>query len=137
MCAIDSESVGVDVQQICLRTDLDIAERFFAPAEAEQLRSLPVEQQREGFFELWALKESYIKAEGRGLSIPLDSFAFAFELQNNRQPTAITLCCPDATQAWQFRLFDFDRGYKLALCLNHSDFPSAIDYFDEVDYGKF
>jgi len=67
--------VGVDLEPI--RPDFatqDIAKRFFAPAEVEELQSLPPELRAEGFFLCWTRKEAYIKARGEGLQIPLDSF---------------------------------------------------------------
>ena len=66
----------------------ELAQRFFAAAECEYLRGLPPSLLREAFFRIWTLKEAYIKAEGKGLSIPLDSFHFQFSQQD---PAEVTL----------------------------------------------
>ncbi|PYE48916.1 4'-phosphopantetheinyl transferase superfamily protein [Paenibacillus barcinonensis] len=66
--------VGVDVEKIA-PIDLQIAERFFSPQENAYLAAMPADQQNHTFYRLWTLKESYIKAIGTGLSLPLDSFA--------------------------------------------------------------
>ena len=68
--------IGVDLERIGKPTldHVRIAERFFAPAEAACLRSLPPETRLESFFRLWTLKEAYVKALGEGLRIPLASF---------------------------------------------------------------
>jgi len=68
--------IGIDIER--LRSNLSferIAKRFFPPAEFEKLRSLPPEEFVEGFFNFWTCKEAYIKAIGKGLSIPLNQFA--------------------------------------------------------------
>lgn len=71
------ESIGVDVEWVLREgKNVEIADSFFSPEEAESLRRLPTGKQQERFFVLWTLKESYIKACGKGLSIPLDSFSF-------------------------------------------------------------
>jgi 4'-phosphopantetheinyl transferase len=70
--------VGIDLEGI--RSDFPrevIAERFFAPDEAAELRAVPAELQAEGFFNCWTRKEAYLKARGKGLQIPLDSFEVA------------------------------------------------------------
>jgi 4'-phosphopantetheinyl transferase len=68
--------VGVDVEVIRPVSDMEaIAKRFFSPLEYEMLRRVPAENQLEAFFNCWTRKEAYVKAEGLGFYIPLDSFA--------------------------------------------------------------
>lgn len=60
--------VGVDIEQI--RQDgirPGIAQRFFAPAE-QAFATTP-----EKFFQIWSMKESYLKFLGTGLAYPLQS----------------------------------------------------------------
>lgn len=45
-----------------------IAERFFYPEEWVFIKSLPDEEQMKAFFEVWTLKEAYLKAIGTGFS---------------------------------------------------------------------
>jgi len=72
--------VGVDVEDSMRdRRTVEVADRFFAPSEVAALRALPEAQQHQRFFAYWTLKESYIKARGMGLAIPLDRFAFVIE----------------------------------------------------------
>jgi 4'-phosphopantetheinyl transferase len=71
--------VGVDIEaRRDTATYLSIARRHFAPAEVAQLEMLPREAQPAQFLRYWSLKESYIKARGLGLSLPLDKFWFRF-----------------------------------------------------------
>jgi 4'-phosphopantetheinyl transferase len=67
--------LGVDVELV--RSDFacdEIAERYFAPEEVEELRMLPASLRAEALFLCWTRKEAYMKARGEGLQIPLDSF---------------------------------------------------------------
>ncbi|WZX99268.1 4'-phosphopantetheinyl transferase superfamily protein [Bacillus sp. FSL W7-1360] len=77
--ALDETTVGVDVEQIHSIEELSLAKRFFDPAEAAQLSELSEKQRQERFFQLWSLKESYIKWKGTGLGTPLHSFRFMKE----------------------------------------------------------
>lgn len=68
------EELGIDAEDLTRRAPLDIADHFFAPPEAQALSALPPEQRPERFFLLWTLKEAYLKACARGLSVPLSHF---------------------------------------------------------------
>jgi len=70
-CAIADVPVGIDVELI-KPIDMKIAERFFAPDEKAYITG---NQQAARFFKVWTMKESRIKWEGKGLSIPLPSFS--------------------------------------------------------------
>jgi 4'-phosphopantetheinyl transferase len=67
--------VGVDVERC--RPDvavLDLAQRFFAPAEADAVRAASPEARLEVFYRCWSRKEAVLKATGEGLALALDSF---------------------------------------------------------------
>jgi len=78
ICAVTLEDdIGCDVENTGRSNDvLAIAERYFSPKESTELFALPEAEQRHRFFDYWTLKESYIKAWGLGLAIPLTDFSF-------------------------------------------------------------
>ena len=70
-----NRDIGVDIEGINQNFScLEIAEKFFSPLENSVLRSLPEHLQPTAFFTCWTRKEAYIKAVGKGLSIPLNQF---------------------------------------------------------------
>ena len=69
-------SVGVDLECIRTREDYsEVARRFFSGDEVEQLNAMPTHLYAEAFLGCWTRKEACLKAIGRGLTLPLDSFA--------------------------------------------------------------
>ncbi len=71
-CAVGTDQVGLDLQEVRDCETDRIAERFFNPSETEWLRE---HGSREDFFRIWAKKESYVKYTGDGLSRGLDYFS--------------------------------------------------------------
>src|SRR6476469_1957072 len=70
-----NRDIGVDIEGINPNFPcLEIAEKFFSTLENSVLRSLPEHLQPRAFFTCWTRKEAYIKAVGKGLSIPLNQF---------------------------------------------------------------
>ena len=75
--------IGVDVESKKLQIDhLELARAYFAAAEIELIEALPEARQRDAFFALWTLKEAYVKAQGKGLSIPLSAFTVTLNPPN-------------------------------------------------------
>jgi 4'-phosphopantetheinyl transferase len=70
-------AIGVDVEDMQRRVEISkIADRFFTPGEREVLHAMDPGMKRSRFFDYWTLKESYLKARGTGLSVPLDRLGF-------------------------------------------------------------
>lgn len=70
-----SRKIGIDVEHI--RDNLDyasIARRFFSPQEVDFIESAPKVRKQGLFYEIWVRKEAYLKALGKGLSMPLSEF---------------------------------------------------------------
>lgn len=71
-CAVSDKAVGVDIQ-IIGKANMLLAKRFFTIDECEYINSS--KNANEAFFDIWVKKESFIKAVGKGLAIPLSSFS--------------------------------------------------------------
>src|SRR5207237_5593023 len=67
--------VGLDLERV--RPEVageEIAERYYSPAEVAAFRALPPSERERAFFACWTRKEAYLKALGRGLTVPLEGF---------------------------------------------------------------
>lgn len=117
MLGITSDrTLGIDVESMEAReVDIDGLDRYFAPQERAALLALPPFARRRRFFELWTLKESYIKARGMGLAIPLD--AFRFELTGEQGLTLhMRTDLGDAPERWRLWQLTLRARYLAAVC---------------------
>jgi len=109
-------ALGVDVENVGVREPYTgIADRYFSPAEAADLHSLPKPQQHKRFFDIWTLKESYIKARGMGLAIPLDGFSFHFPSERSIA-FSTQAALGDKASRWQFWQFYPEPQFGAAVC---------------------
>jgi 4'-phosphopantetheinyl transferase len=102
-------AVGVDIERI--RADVtrrnEIARKYFAPAERDQLASA-AEPERV-FFDLWTCKEAFVKARGDGIFSGLDQFEVWL-----KDPRVLSVRGQPATGWWLARLPEM-AGYSGAV----------------------
>ncbi len=116
--AIDNQPIGIDIEYVKELTDIDTIVNHFSKEEKEALLSLDDEKKIEQLYNLWVLKESYLKAIGKGLSCPLNSFSITLaqnKVHLNNEP--------EQEINWQFKTYSSLEGYKCAVCAGHSELP--------------
>ncbi len=102
MVVLSDKEIGCDIQQI-KNINLSIADRFFTAEEKKYVKCT------EDFFRIWTLKESFIKAIGKGLALPLNSFSIkGLDLDKPY--------CEYNRELYEFKEFDKMTGYCIAVC---------------------
>ena len=124
--------IGVDVEKIQPeRAGEEIANRYFSPAEAEELRTLPADLRPEGFFLCWTRKEAYVKALGEGLRFPLDRF------QVSLSPGKPAQLHGDAGLRWSIEAFDpsFNSEPRYVAAVISEGQDSTAQFFEWKEIG--
>jgi 4'-phosphopantetheinyl transferase len=115
--------LGIDVEKIRpIDNWQDIARRYFSQKEIAELAALPPAQRDEGFYTCWTRKESYVKASGEGLLVPLDSFDVTLT------PGAPEILTAADASKWTLRSIDPHPGYVAALTVEGQNFD--LNFWD-------
>ena len=111
--------IGVDIEHIRPMTSAeDIIERYCSKREKLDFSYVPKSLKPVAFFNCWTRKEAYIKAQGEGLSRPLDDFSVSLAPGD---PAAF-LSIREAT-SWSLSEVEADDGYVAAVVVEGSELP--------------
>ncbi|MEC0665831.1 4'-phosphopantetheinyl transferase superfamily protein [Priestia flexa] len=126
------ELVGIDIEKI-QPIDVEVFKYVLSSDEYVGLLDKKGIERCLLFYELWTLKESYVKAMGYGLSVELNSFAIfrtaegQYGIRQDHSP-----------HSFFFQLYDIDPAYKFCVCTTTNTFPSSVDIIDiYMLYSKF
>ncbi|WP_139997179.1 4'-phosphopantetheinyl transferase family protein [Paenibacillus paridis] len=149
VAAFHTESIGIDIEVIG-KADMELARAMFATSEYEALSNHSAEGRDRLFYRIWTAKESCIKAVGKGLSIPLDSFSVVQEGSvslpgtvaeaagaENMGAEAVGASAPPMLRSavkgqtpelcgWHLRQFELEPDYMLTVCSATDCWPSRI-----------
>ncbi|WP_264874424.1 4'-phosphopantetheinyl transferase family protein [Vibrio agarivorans] len=120
VCAVSVESeVGVDVEILDKKRNfMAIAQQYFAEQEFQSLRALRNEQERKLlFFQLWTLKEAYLKACGKGITVPLSSICFDTLPINDRHKLDYSAHRESSSNHWQLKSARLSEKHLMAVAL--------------------
>jgi len=119
VCAVSSKELGIDVERI-RKVNLRIAERFFSPSEIHDLMAVEEENRMQYFITLWTIKESYLKAIGRGLTQHLNSFTIV------KNGDSYLLTGNSEAETYGIENQQLDHEYMMAICAPLPYSPSKI-----------
>lgn len=124
VCVIAPFEVGCDIEKTAV-ADYKIAKRFFCENEYKNIVSCA--DGNDLFYRYWTLKESFIKAVGQGMKIPLNSFSISIG-------NSVTV--KQSISPFDYSFFEVDalKGYRLAVCAkeNLSDISFVAVTADQI-----
>ncbi len=114
VCAIHNKEVGIDIEQLG-RMKEKTANRFFHDDERKELDNCKeVSEKQKRLLTYWTLKESYMKATGMGLKIPLNSFVVKIVQTKDNQMA--TFEKEGKSLDYKADIIEFNTGYSIAVC---------------------
>ena len=117
-CAITRhEFVGIDVESIFRKElTMEFAKRYYGVSEIKQISLLTPEKQSTRILEYWLLKEAYLKALGRGFSLPMDAVNFNFDQHGNAK--LVVGMENECTKDWLFYPFRISPVHMAAIAMS-------------------
>jgi 4'-phosphopantetheinyl transferase len=124
ICSFSDKEIGIDIEKITEGSiDIDIAKRFFCISEYEYIiRQNTSIKQKEAFYRLWVLKESFMKVTGIGMTLLFDSFEIVME-----DNISVEQSVDD--QKYFFKEYKVD-DYRIALCSTIADQDDGVENCD-------
>ncbi|WP_428912486.1 4'-phosphopantetheinyl transferase family protein [Niallia sp. Krafla_26] len=108
VCATDYQEIGIDIEKV-KPININSIMNSFSEIEKRDLNRITVSEEKlDYFYDLWTLKESYVKALGQGLFHPIDSFSIR---KINGKIIGIGIM-----EDYYFKQIDIAEDYKLSVC---------------------
>ncbi len=131
MGVTQSAHIGVDIE--CEKPSADITgivKRFFSEPESQAIELLSESERTKAFYRAWTRKESFIKADGRGLSFPLSDFSVDVSEAPVDQNTLLEIRGSiSEAQDWNVRsVDDLPEKYYAAFAMDKA--PKKVFYWD-------
>jgi 4'-phosphopantetheinyl transferase len=126
--------LGVDVEQVFSEAVMnDVSGAVLSDPERGAFGRLDPGERRDWFVRLWTRKEAYIKADGRGMSLPLDRI----DVSTPAGRVRLYEDSPDnwlLSHRWGIRELTVASGYAAALATDGLD--CRVAYFDWPPYAR-
>jgi 4'-phosphopantetheinyl transferase len=119
VCGTANSNVGIDIEKVSEIEALKLANEFFSDEEFYDISSMNSDEQINYFYDIWTLKESYIKTIGKGLYIPLNSFSI-------KKESRTLISYKNIPKDFYFRQYSIEPNYKISACATREEFPQDI-----------
>ncbi|HEX4044309.1 MAG TPA: 4'-phosphopantetheinyl transferase superfamily protein [Gammaproteobacteria bacterium] len=103
-------AIGIDIEKIAVSYNPGVVKRYFSPQENQAFFALSEAERNTSFYRVWARKEAMVKATGKGLFLPLNSFSVSL----NDETETILL----NNEPWTLVSLSIDAAYQAALATN-------------------
>ena len=116
ICSIGDKAMGNDIELI-RQGRLKVADRFFAKEELDWMYAVQDEEEvTQRMFRIWTMKESFLKATGKGISLPLGDFAVVVDEEKQKIRVKHTF----NAKYYHMKEYSEIPGYRVAVCCEES-----------------
>ncbi|MCU5539987.1 4'-phosphopantetheinyl transferase superfamily protein, partial [Bacillus cereus] len=119
VCTTANFNVGIDIEKVSEIEGFKLAKEFFSAEEFYDISNMNSDEKINYFYDLWTLKESYIKTIGKGLYTPLNSFSI-------KKESRTSISYKNIPKNFYFKQYNIDPNYKLSACATRDEFPQEI-----------
>ena len=129
--------IGIDIEFKDCAAPTQTVLRYFSTDEIKYVIESPAHLQACYFWELWTLKEAYLKCLGLGLSVPLDAFNFNL-IKPNMIEIKTASTWKDDPGKWWFAQWEPSPQHIASLCIQreHLNGSPTICAYDIVPLSK-
>jgi 4'-phosphopantetheinyl transferase len=131
--------VGIDIERERSVEALDLARLCFSSSERSALEHVPEPERLRAFFRGWTRKESFVKAIGRGLVYPLDTFDVSLDDSLDNVLLAYLPVVAEAERRWETRSLGGNSVFAAAITVEGADWrlvpceTSLAELWESVD----
>jgi len=124
VCALSqSARIGIDIEKIKTAMSIDLFENYMTALQWADIQQAAFKT--EAFFQYWTIKESAIKADGRGLGIPLLQIKTSDHLTEQSHPFSVLI----QQDHWFCYRLELASGYACHLSSDQAHLNFQLKYF--------
>jgi 4'-phosphopantetheinyl transferase len=128
VCAIDDKPIGIDIEEIKPLNYIYIAKKIFTEKEIKYLLNCDEKDELSRFYEVFTLKESFVKCIGEGLH-SINSVNFSIDTYKN-----VKGFNKFNNNSYHFRIMPLCPTYMLSICSMSFNFPLSIKLIRAKDF---
>lgn len=140
-CAVSNAPVGCDVEEL-RKAPKGVAKRYFSDSEQAFLHTFSDEEYNRAFFQIWTMKESYVKMTGEGLGVPFEAYEVVFKDSQYNSQVCTSLACDGCArvlrngviQACHLSFMEME-GHIISICAESSA-PVEVIWSDVPDFKQ-
>lgn len=129
VCAVHNQKVGIDVERV-LAFDLSLAKHLFTTDENHAINRS--RNKNHACYEIWTLKESYTKAIGMGLAMPLPTFGMS--ACDDNMIEVVHVGQAGKPTGYRCKKYRIAADYKLAVCAYEAETYMFAHPPNEIDF---
>ncbi len=129
VCVIDESPVGIDIEKIDYEHPKIILE-VLSSSELAIYKNLNPGDKISFFYNIWTRKESYVKALGIGLNVPLDALTVYLE---NEKDIFSPIIENITNNKYFFKQYFINSYYSMTVCAMNKSFSGSITLINNGD----